>query len=1040
MVRMGRVDTVERLSTRDIATVGNAFGWPADELLDKIIDTNAWSGITASHLGSVDGWESYVEANIDKVRGALTPAKHDQAAIWGRLTLLSDETLLLLTSEVCDAASANSKTLRKAAGPLYKRLPTVAAVRGLTEVAQNSKPAQRARVMDLAREFDPGEEKEAFTAYLKDTFSSDRSAAVKEALAAFDAPPEAEDAPPAALAPVTIATIDLSKFPKPRNEYQETALAIVNGVYSNSWYSPALLAEAIRSEARVVPDLTPHHVARMWSGGQSEIISPCLALVRDSGLRPTPINITEALRHDDQPDRMVVSICAAVMGADPTFWSPDEIADWLPHHTGDLAILLDERDESYAFNRAGYLLLLTTASEVPGKLKSRMITAAIDGYKSDRELLYRAIGPESIDTVLPFLGSRKRAERVGAANLLRSIGSPEASEALLTAARKENDDMAMVAILGALDTIGAPIDEFISADALLAQATKALGKKNAIPKSLSWLNVDVLPPVSWTDGAVVDPRIMQWFIASAAKGKTAEPSPLVARHFDAMNQEQLRTFGSTLLDLWMLEDTRTFTHEEAQTEAQNQAARYHHWYHNSAGHKYHGLSVQAIADDLAPEIQQTIKGSATSSKGILSIVAASAGSDVADRCSAYIRKHRGHRVNQAKILLQMLAWIDSPTTVQLVMSIAARFRPKGIQVEAAKQAELLAERRGWTLDDLADRSVPDAGFEANGRRVFDYGERTLTAHLEDDLTVTLHNNETGKTVKSLPKGRADEDADTISDLKKDFTASKKELKSVLQLQPVRLHLAMCAQRSWNVDDFTRYFVTHPVMARLASRLVWMSSGSVRSPMAHCCLRTTMSSRFLTTHGSRSLTDISSMTRSGCNTSVTTEWLHSLRSSIDQLCPRRPPARSMSSRVTCSTTARSAARSTSTRGKWGNLRTPDGSLRSSKTCRPLLSRRSSTCTVASALRPTTSALQLLRSANSSSSHPRRCQVGTQSEQRSSSRRCRRSCSPRCTPKSKPWPTAAMDTILRMQRRSATNAVTSHKTDEEEKVGYSWLLTM
>ena len=35
-------------------------------------------------------------------------------------------------------------------------------------------------------------------------------------------------------------------------------------------------------------------------------------------------------------------------------------------------------------------------------------------------------------------------------------------------------------------------------------------------------------------------------------------------------------------------------------------------------------------------------------------------------------------------------------------------------------------------------------------------------------------------------------------------------------------MAMVQQRSWSADDFERYFLRHPVMIRLATRLMWLS--------------------------------------------------------------------------------------------------------------------------------------------------------------------------------------------------------------------------
>jgi hypothetical protein len=60
----------------------------------------------------------------------------------------------------------------------------------------------------------------------------------------------------------------------------------------------------------------------------------------------------------------------------------------------------------------------------------------------------------------------------------------------------------------------------------------------------------------------------------------------------------------------------------------------------------------------------------------------------------------------AEALIGMLAWLDHPTATQLVLSVGTRFRTKSLQEEAARQSAALAQRNGWTTDELADRSVP----------------------------------------------------------------------------------------------------------------------------------------------------------------------------------------------------------------------------------------------------------------------------------------------------------------------------------------------
>jgi hypothetical protein len=77
-------------------------------------------------------------------------------------------------------------------------------------------------------------------------------------------------------------------------------------------------------------------------------------------------------------------------------------------------------------------------------------------------------------------------------------------------------------------------------------------------------------------------------------------------------------------------------------------------------------------------------------------------------------------------------------------------------------------------------------------------------------------------IKALPATRADDDPELYKAAKAQLSASRKELKAVVALQTARLYEAMCVGRTWTSEEFTEYVAGHPVMSRLAARLVWVS--------------------------------------------------------------------------------------------------------------------------------------------------------------------------------------------------------------------------
>ena len=127
----------------------------------------------------------------------------------------------------------------------------------------------------------------------------------------------------------------------------------------------------------------------------------------------------------------------------------------------------------------------------------------------------------------------------------------------------------------------------------------------------------------------------------------------------------------------------------------------------------------------------------TEDKGILALVAACGPTDVVDRIRSYVNQWYGYRAGQCRAFVQVLAWIDQPEAVAFLLDVARRFRTATIRQEADTQVRKLAERKGVTLAELADQSLPDAGLDAEGKLVLDFGPRQFLARLDDDAELVL---------------------------------------------------------------------------------------------------------------------------------------------------------------------------------------------------------------------------------------------------------------------------------------------------------------
>lgn len=188
-----------------------------------------------------------------------------------------------------------------------------------------------------------------------------------------------------------------------------------------------------------------------------------------------------------------------------------------------------------------------------------------------------------------------------------------------------------------------------------------------------------------------------------------------------------------------------------------------------------------------------------------------------------MRDHYPRR-SQIEAMISAAANSNEPLVIQLLLSIARRHRTASVQTRARELVEQIAQRNGWSADELADRTIPSAGFDESGVLTLHYGERLFTARLDAALKLELCNPD-GKVVKALPEPRKSDDPALIKEAKSQFSTSKKELKQVIDLQSQRLYEAMCAARLWPVGEWREYLQQHPIMGHLLQRLVWAEVGA-----------------------------------------------------------------------------------------------------------------------------------------------------------------------------------------------------------------------
>jgi len=478
----------------------------------------------------------------------------------------------------------------------------------------------------------------------------------------------------------------------------------------------------------------------------------------------------------------------------------------------DLIEALPPRDTNIHLNLRA-LRIAADFPTLPQALLPSVLFCAIDARpklnKPAQELLLDVDGID--DELIALLKDKRQAVRANAARFLADRGSAAAVPALAKRLKTEKSELAKADMISAISRLGGDTGPYLGKDALMKEAQTLVGK---LPnEKIKWLDLSSAPALHWADdGSMADPILIDAWLRLALKLKSPLGSPLFGLYLEQMTPDSAQAFADWVLDAWMSYDVAKPSPDELRAKAMEQAKNIS----NSQSHWARNRSLDDIVEMLMSGMSKDYLNSGADSKGILALTHRATPNQAGPRIAAHLKKH-GKRVNQAKALVEALFAMGTRDAIQVLVATATRFRQRTVRELAEKLVGELAEARGWTEDELADRSIPSGGFEEDGTLPLPVGEdeKAYVARLDSDLTVRLF-NPAGKEVKSIPAGK-DENTKESKAL---LSAAKKSVKAAAEQQAARLYEAMLTPRSWEKDAWQDDLATHPIMRRLVERLIW----------------------------------------------------------------------------------------------------------------------------------------------------------------------------------------------------------------------------
>ncbi|MCB2313379.1 DUF4132 domain-containing protein [Clostridium tagluense] len=389
-----------------------------------------------------------------------------------------------------------------------------------------------------------------------------------------------------------------------------------------------------------------------------------------------------------------------------------------------------------------------------------------DSSKVVREKVIEILTPckECHEYVIPSLKAKKQVVRESAVRILLKSSNKKVIQALNVALEVEKTEK-IKALLRKILNVESDLEETNEKLDILEYCKKALKGNNAA--GLKWLECDSLPKVRFKDSdKFAEDEIIKYMFLCY--------SPYIEI---ALNSEAKKV--SELLD----------TKDLAK------------------------LALEVLERWLSC-------GAESKKKWVLSFTAIYGEYDVISIFKKNIEEWpKNSRGAIASDAVKALALNGSSEALIIIDNISRKFKFKQVKNAASAALKFAAQQMGIDMEELSDRVVPDLSFDVKCERVFDYGDRKFIVTLTPELILEVQ-DESGKKFKSLPAPgkRDDEDKATAASL--EFKNLKKKLKTVANIQAIRLEMALSSNRKWTKEAWVKLFARNPIMNQFAIGLVW----------------------------------------------------------------------------------------------------------------------------------------------------------------------------------------------------------------------------
>ena len=434
--------------------------------------------------------------------------------------------------------------------------------------------------------------------------------------------------------------------------------------------------------------------------------------------------------------------------------------------------------ESDAVCRAFAVEVLSKNAEA---YKADILSYSQDSSKLVKEALYKALSEKNDweEDFLVFLSSKKAVERELAIRILAKWDKNKYQTELVSSLEKEKNSKVRTLLQDILNTDAAQTGGVLTLQDLVKDLHKG-GKK----RTLAWAYE--------TPFSAVHKKTADNFADGTATDGGQEPLKPIPADEDYL--QAILLCYSSMTVCGVSKDAAALAAELNQAEFAV--------YVNELFDKWLALGAEA------------------KKRWVLYAASIHGGTDIIKKLQHQINEWPQHsRGAIAADAVQALALNPNPEALLIVDSISRKFKFRQVKTAAGEALKFAAGQLGITTEELADRIVPNLGFDENMERHFDYGERMFTVTITPALEVEVF-DENGKKLKNLPAPGKRDDPEKSAEAYAAFKDMKKQMKTTVTSQRMRLELALSTERQWTCEAWKKLFVENPIMHQFAIGLIW----------------------------------------------------------------------------------------------------------------------------------------------------------------------------------------------------------------------------